>query len=572
MADLDLAFIVLENSRETARISWREPRMTMGRGDDVDIRLDDPTMSSRHAEIINLDGIRVRDLESLNGTRLNGKRIRNERLYSGDRIRVGKTTLLVVGSLPERPKAAADDTTTPPHRVEPPTSGGHTLRVALDTLRSSGTTAFGDQATRGDSHRILLLRDLFESLKGLEDSEVILEAVRTIHQQAYPRARVFVLRPVGKDWHDPATIKRPSLTFVSEAAQAKSALLSTSMPSDDRFSDSESVRVDGIQSAIAAPVMPDEEVRAVICIDRLVLPPFTKSDLNLLGIAANHVSAVLENAARIAELRRARERLAALNRNLETIVDQRTAEVRRQADEIAELAEAKDELLGIAAHDIRGPLTVIQGTTELLQLRRHEVDTETLNDSLGVIRDAAVGLGRLLSELLDAKAIESGSIHLERVHCPVQAVIARTTPIARLAAQNKGIKVQADIPRDLEIYADPLRLGQALNNLLLNAVKFSKENTRIRLRGFESDDGTSTVLVVEDQGVGIPEHELSGIFREFEQGEAGRVVGGSGLGLMIAKRLIELHDGQLAVESEVGVGTRFQLTIPLDTAVRQSAV
>jgi signal transduction histidine kinase len=261
------------------------------------------------------------------------------------------------------------------------------------------------------------------------------------------------------------------------------------------------------------------------------------------------------------ELLEARESLAELNRNLEQLVEDRTAEIKRQAEEIRSLAEAKDELLGIAAHDIRGPLTVIQGTCELLRLRLGEIEPKTVERSLDLMHGACRGLTQLLSELLDAKAIESGKITLRRRPYDVRSLIESALPVARLAAEDKSVGLVIESQAGLEIDADPRRLGQAITNLVLNAVKFSESGTRILVRGVAGSDGDA-LIQVEDQGIGIPEDEIEGIFGTFQQGEAGRQFGGSGLGLMIARRLVELHDGTLSVISEVGVGTRFTLTLP----------
>ena len=164
---------------------------------------------------------------------------------------------------------------------------------------------------------------------------------------------------------------------------------------------------------------------AVLYVDRLGLPPFSRRDLHVLGIAANHVTAVLENRSRFEALRRAnadlveaRESLAELNRNLEGLVEERTAEIRRQADEIGRLAAAKDELLGIAAHDIRGPLTVIQGTSELLRLRLGELEEETLGRSLEMIHGACRGLTRLLGRAARRQGHRVGQDHAPQAPLP----------------------------------------------------------------------------------------------------------------------------------------------------------
>jgi len=562
----DLAFIVYEGSHESTRVSWEDAeRMIIGRRRDADLRVKEPTMSSRHAELVALDdGVHVRDLNSLNGTYVNGSRVADALLKPGDRIQIGRATILVTraGNLSgpfEAPKPLPSAPTPPPTSVADLVgSGGETLRVSLEDLRGRH-----DAPPLEEDSRILLLRDLSESLAPTDRKSQVFEQVRRVFEQAFPDARIFILRPAADgDWADDRRDDCPSLTVAAEAARSRSAVLSTSMPQDERFASADSVRISGIQTAIAAPASCDGTVEAVIYVDRLGLPAFSKRDLHLLGIAANHVSAVLENAARIRQLEQAQAQLAELNRELEARVEARTAEVRRQAEEIGRLAEAKDELLGIAAHDIRGPLTVIQGTTELLQLRLDDLDGDTLRSSLALIHAEAKSLGRLLSELLDAKAIESGKLRVAKRPIGARELLDGALPAARLAARHKGIELVVEAPDDLGINADPRRLRQAITNLVLNAIKFSEPGTAIRLEARPAADGGAAITVA-DQGVGIPEDELDRLFDPYEQGRAGkRLGGGSGLGLMIAKRLVELHGGRLAVSSQVGAGTRFVLSLP----------
>ena len=556
-----LEFVVYEGSREVTRRAWTGRRLVIGRHPDADIRVQEPTMSARHAEILaTAAGISIRDLSSLNGTLLNGVRVTESVLRPGDEVEIGLARIRV-----GMPDTLSDRLSDPSLEDSlPPTQ---TVKIQLDQLRQDRG------AELEEDERLLHLRDLFEALKLVDDADDVLRNTRQVLRQTFRHARVFILRPTAKGiWNDADNLeheRRPSLTFANEAARTHSAILSTSLPEDQRFSAATSVRISGIETAIAAPVSCDGQPVAVLYVDRLGLPPFDRRDLNLLGIAANHVSAVLEGVSRFNELRSkneellaAREREAELNRTLERRVEQRTAEIRRQNEEIQHLAEAKDELLGIAAHDIRGPLTVIQGTTELILLRLEALDEATLKRSLEMVHSASRGLGQLLGELLDAKSIEAGTLNLRKEPTTVRSLIDKTLPVAQLAANDKRIRLEVRCDADLTLEADAQRLSQAITNLLLNAVKFSKAGSRIVLEGRLGIRGRIEISV-QDEGVGIPEADIKRIFGTFEQGEAGKQFGGSGLGLMIARRLVELHNGTLSVNSKVGVGTRFVLSLPV---------
>ncbi|MEM6794905.1 MAG: ATP-binding protein [Acidobacteriota bacterium] len=602
----ELFFIVFDRAGEQGRVRWTGSRLVIGRRVDTDIWVNEPTMSGLHAEIVPTpEGLMIRDLDSLNGTQLNGVKTAESLLRSGDEIRIGRARILVSSSSSAEVKLPADDPTKdfdeeldsqePAARDKrfqaTDSQTGQTVRVRLEDLRAS------DAEEIEEDGRTSLLLELFEALRGVEDPSDILGQTQKVLGQAFTRARVFILRRHQEVWKDPGVIDlgRPlSMTIVEETAASKSAILSTSLPEDHRFQASESARISGIETAMAAPTSCAGETVAILYVDRLGLPPFNVQDLNILGIAANHVSAVLENASRIDELRttnselvRARENLAELNRNLECLVEERTAEIRRQAEEIQTLAAAKDELLGMAAHDIRGPLTVIQGTVELLRLRAERFDRATLVDSLDMVYGAARSLSQLLSELLDAKAIEAGSVSLDLRPTSVRTLFETALPVPRLAAEDKAISLHLEGDLEVATLADPQRLAQAITNLILNAIKFSQRGSKIVLRGVRPSGvrpsgvrpsgvrppgvrppgvlgaaGGRIQLIVEDQGVGIPEEDLERIFGTFEQGIAGKRLGGSGLGLMIARRLVELHGGELTVESEVGVGSRFTLDLP----------
>lgn len=569
----EMRFIIYDKSREEFQIPWTGKALIIGRRADAEIRLNEPTMSGLHARIFSSqDGVRIRDLDSLNGTHVNGDRIVETDLQPGDQIKIGRAMIVVSGSTdtlvdPGSGSASTEleDVLDAVGTLDGPLNT-QTVKISLDQLRRSHS----EQLDEGG--HIFLLSNLFEALEEAENQEEVLRKVREVLKQAFRRARVFIFLPTATgDWQDPevtATDRRPSLTFAVEAARTSSAILSASLPDDKRFKRSESARISGIETAIAAAASCEGEPVALFYVDRLGLPPFSRSDLSVLGIAVNHVTAVLERMSRIeaihrtnAELMEARESLAELNRNLERLVEERTAEIKRQAEEIKLLAEAKDELLGIAAHDIRGPLTVIQGTSDLLRLRVDDMDSETMRRSLDLMHGACRGLTRLLSELLDAKAIEAGKITLHLRSYSVRSLIEEALPAARLAAEDKSVELKIEAEPELHIDADPQRLAQAITNLALNAVKFSASGTRILLRGAIQDEDLA-MIEVEDQGVGIPADELEGIFGRFQQGQAGKQFGGSGLGLMIARRIVELHGGTLSVKSQIGVGTRFTLALP----------
>jgi signal transduction histidine kinase len=373
--------------------------------------------------------------------------------------------------------------------------------------------------------------------------------------------------------YDPT--RAPSRTMAGEAATSKSALLVRSAQVDNRFQAAESIHQARIETAIVAPLLCRNESAAVLYVDRLGGLAFEERDLRLLGLIANHVSSALENATLVDELRKAsaqlaqaNEQLSRLNADLEAKVESRTAEVRQQASEIQKLAAEKDEILGVAAHDIRGPLTTILGFLELARMNLTTADTASLDEDLAVIEEAARKATFLLSDLLDVKKIEAGKIHFQPVEIDAGGFLDAATALGVLQARQSRVTFSVFVEPGLKLYADPHRLEQAVQNLVANALKFTPEGGTVTVQAGAAPSGVEVSVV--DTGPGITPEELSQLFTAFVQGEAGRKGVGTGLGLAIAKKLVELHGGRIYVESAPGKGSRFAFVIPGRPASRSA--
>jgi len=554
-----LTWIVRENGIESARLPVRAGPMLVGRRADVDVRVNDPAMSSVHAQVTPgpAGGLVLRDLGSRNGTYVNGRRVEAADIAPGDEIEVGRATIILS-------RAPAHEPLRPPvPPFEPSLSTTSKILIPLADLRKD---------RGGEDERLLLLRDLVESLKGVDDAERILATTRRALERAFPQARVFVLLNDRADGFqdlaaEPGAGRPPSHTVAAEAVASRSAILLTDLIADARFADAASIQSSGIETALAAPVFLRQEPVAVLYADRTGASGFAERDLRLLGIAANHVSAVLDNAAYMTDLRRAneelsatRDELAALNRDLERRVEARTLEVRRQADEIRRLAEERDELLRMAAHDLRNPLAGIQGAVELLHMNAPLLDRDSL-DHVRSLRRAVSQLIPMVTGLLDAKAIESGKLVLARRRCEAREILENVSAITSLTSEARGIPVDFEADADLWLDADPRLLAEAISNLLFNAIKFSTRGTRVTV-SVRANGTDAAEVAVRDQGVGIPAAEIPHLFGAFEQGGEGRKRGGSGLGLAIARTIVQLHGGHISVESAEGRGSCFSFTLP----------
>jgi signal transduction histidine kinase len=227
-------------------------------------------------------------------------------------------------------------------------------------------------------------------------------------------------------------------------------------------------------------------------------------------------------------------------------------------------SEAKSRFLANMSHELRTPLTAIIGFSELLTIGMGGTLSERQKVYARTIHESGQHLLALINEILDLAKVEAGRVTLNR-EWVVFSQIANSVceGIAPLAAK-KDIRVDVSIADGFpKLLVDPTRLRQILYNLLSNAVKFTPRSGEIALDA--RVDGDRAIIRVRDSGVGISQEDLPRLFREFEQLGTDNVAmrQGTGLGLALTKRLVELHGGTITAESELGRGTIFQIRLPV---------
>ncbi|NLX11238.1 MAG: HAMP domain-containing histidine kinase [Chloroflexi bacterium] len=242
-------------------------------------------------------------------------------------------------------------------------------------------------------------------------------------------------------------------------------------------------------------------------------------------------------------------------------------ELARHRAELVQLNELKNEFMGIAAHDLRSPLSVIQGFASLLT-RRPDMPPEERTELLELISESVQDMLGMLSNLLNISEIEAGKLRLRPAPVNVYEYMDRIVRLNRPLAEQKEIALVLDLPPGLPptVY-DPDRIQQVLNNLLSNAFKFSHPGTAVTLRVMQTPGGALEFSVI-DQGQGIKPDELDKLFKPFQRTSTRSTAGehSSGLGLAICKRIVELSGGRIGVESEYGTGSRFYFVLPVPDA------
>ena len=231
------------------------------------------------------------------------------------------------------------------------------------------------------------------------------------------------------------------------------------------------------------------------------------------------------------------------------------AETSRALDRANAAARARDEVLAVVSHDLRGPLHAISLACEAL---RDEVQ-QSGTRYLGAI-ERAIGRGeRLITDLLEASAIENGALQLARTPVDAASIVKQAAADHELLAKESGVRISARVPEEqVVVQADRERVLQVLGNLIGNSLKHAK-GAPIEL-ALERQDGKATIAV-RDHGPGIAPTELPHVFDRYWSGRTKK--GGAGLGLAIAKGIVAAHGGDIRVDSTQGQGASFTFTLPL---------
>lgn len=240
-------------------------------------------------------------------------------------------------------------------------------------------------------------------------------------------------------------------------------------------------------------------------------------------------------------------------------------ELTKKNFELEKLNEEKNRFLGIAAHDLRNPLNAIQMYSEFLTDEAGDVLNAEQMEFVTIIHSSSRFMLRLVNDLLDVAKIESGKLELELATTDLVAMIDRNVALNSAMASKKQIKLIFDHDNNIPlVQIDSAKIEQVLNNLITNAVKFSNAGSVISINLAKKDN--EAILSVKDEGQGIPADELDKLFKPFQRTSVRTTAGedSTGLGLAIVRKIVLGHKGRVWVESEVGKGTTFYISIPVE--------
>lgn len=240
-------------------------------------------------------------------------------------------------------------------------------------------------------------------------------------------------------------------------------------------------------------------------------------------------------------------------------LDQLAAELNRMSERLASLDQERRVFLANVSHELRTPISNVQVTIDALQSGAYE-EPQLRDRFFQTISNEIKRLSQLIHDLLDLGRLEAGVTQLEQQMFSIGGLIHRAVNATEPRMQALGISVQVNVV-DISIEGDPERLLQAILNVLDNAIKHSAPNSQVFISGYKQ--GKQAVLEIRDQGQGISESDLPHIFEQFYTTDPSRKGNGNGLGLAIAKRIIEAHQGTITASSVASQGATFTICLPL---------
>ncbi|GAB3764868.1 signal transduction histidine kinase [Nocardioides ginsengisegetis] len=366
------------------------------------------------------------------------------------------------------------------------------------------------------------------------------------------RDRCFVVRSVYRT--EPAVVERLRSirigldeTLVGRAARERRPLAVTDLARVDLDPHLQILFDDGWRSLVAVPMLREGQVVGSLIVRRKRPGDFTEEVLDLLETFADQSSLALVNA-------------------------QLYRELKQQSAELELASRHKSEFLASMSHELRTPLNAVLGFSEVLLERMFGDINERQEEYLRDIHGSGRHLLELLNEILDLSKVEAGRMELEYSALELRPLLEDAAAMLRERAAGHAITLTVDVADDVDpLFTDGLRLKQVVLNLMTNAVKFTGDGGSVTVRAVR---GPAEVdISVTDTGIGVPEEDRERIFESFQQGGRGSSrEEGTGLGLTLSRRLVELLGGRMWLVTEVGVGSTFGFSLPDRTGGAVGAV
>ncbi|GAB4538518.1 MAG: hypothetical protein Fur002_02100 [Anaerolineales bacterium] len=334
-------------------------------------------------------------------------------------------------------------------------------------------------------------------------------------------------------------------SLLARAAHERRALIAADVNAEEGFQFNP--LLPDVRSEMAVPIIAADKVIGVFNLQANAASQFSEQDANIYATLAAQIGVSLQNA---------------------RLYEEQSATVAQ----LRELDRLKSSFLANMSHELRTPLNSILGFADVILEELDGPLTDNMRNDLGLIYKNGQHLLHLINDVLDMAKIESGKMNLNPERFNLEEVLSEVVSITAPMASEKNLAlfIEPDSEHDVEIYADKIRIRQVVINLVNNSIKFT-EKGKIAIRVVREDK--HVLLSVKDSGIGIPQDHLEAVFQEFTQVDTSttRKVGGTGLGLPISRRLIEMHGGKLWAESSgvAGEGSTFYAFLPLEAKIEK---
>ena len=306
------------------------------------------------------------------------------------------------------------------------------------------------------------------------------------------------------------------------------------------------IKVTGAQTVLAVPMLRESVLLGGVIVGRTAVRPFTEREIALVQTFADQAAIAIENVRLFNETR------------------EKSAQLEVANQELAAASRHKSEFLANMSHELRTPLNAVIGFSDVLEQGLFGDLNEKQADYTRDIASSGRHLLDLVNEILDLSKVEAGRMELDRSEFALADTIHAALAFVRERAAGHRIELRAQLPENLgTLVADERKIRQVLLNLLSNAVKFTPDGGHVAVRAQRGGDQIQ--ISVQDTGIGIAPEDQPRVFEEFRQvgKTSDRSREGTGLGLTLAKRFIELHGGRIWIDSELGKGTTFTVALPL---------
>lgn len=548
------SLFVIRGNDQGKRFELEDTTLRLGRDSSSSIQLHDTEISRHHAEIRRVDqDFTIADLHSSNGTFVNGKRIRQHPLRSGDQVQVGRTLMLYTGSSDE-----SDEDLARTINIAPADRADEESHIVHAVTQEEGSRIFdltsgtpqNSWLARARSNLQVMYRTALAVSHTLEIDQLLQRIMELIFEWVEAdRGCIMLIDPADKSLQpkvrrtrdglrpdDKITISKTILDYVIDRNEG---VLTSDARQDDRFSPAASIVRMGVREAICVPMRGRYDVVGVIYVDTSTSPQemiregvsnkFTEDHLKLM-IAIGHQAALAVEDTRYYSAMVQAERLAAIGQTVTTL-----------------------------SHHIKNILQGIRGGSYLIELGLTEHDPAVIGKGWKIVEKNQNKISNLVMDMLTFSKQREPDLTTANLNRTVGDAVELMH--ARADELNVELTWHPGQPMP-DLVFDPEGLHRAVLNVITNAIDAAgedRESGRVAVRSEHAPERSTVWIVVEDDGPGIPPEEMDQLFSPFVSSKKGR---GTGLGLPVSQKILSEHGGRILVASEPGSGCRFTLELP----------